>query len=769
MFKSTTLFCQEPLYCSTDFADNRGGIIVKQQWLLAMLLILSVALLASSITYATPNQSAPEIITNTTINSSITENTSEPSIIQSTTTDVVNDTEKNQKLSTTNKLSVKTQNSSYDDSKETENIQNATAAAADDSYKNVHGLWISADEVTSVHPEELLKAGITDIFVKANRLSSPTYQSVLNTILSKFQGTGIRVHAWVNCFLDAQGNWVDPQGSYKYTVKIPYKKKWYRSWTKVAYKVTYKSWIKVKGKWNFTWKTILKYKWKSTWKYYWLYRDETRIGNNNNFKDALVNYCADLTRNYNIAGIHLDYIRYPGTAYKYSGGTEAITDFVKRVYNTVKSIKPKAAVSAALMPEGSMNGNYYGQDYAKLSPYLDFLVPMIYKGNYGKDTAWIGTSTAWIVNHSSKPVLAGIMVYRNDKNLQPLTSAEINQDIKCSISNGASGFVLFRYALIDKAFFKNSDSDYVPVTYTVSQICEAAGRVNTFVKANNALPSYVQMGSLQITMPQFLRLLCTSTLQTGSTTSIAIKGASTPENPSEDMHSGNLNKNEYLDLASRIKSFMDSNAKAPNYVSTTLGKIRYESLIYLYSRVMEFYGNKHVLPNYAVMNPWSTSNPSTPTTETITSELQKYLQLTKNCQSKDPRIIALAQSITSGKTSSYEKGLSIFNWVRNNLEYSWYYNSQKGAVNALLSKNANCCDHSNLIVALCRAAGVPARYLHGVCTFSSGTYGHVWAQIYANGKWYDADATSNRNELGVIRNWNTNSWTLKGTYAELPF
>jgi hypothetical protein len=503
---------------------------------------------------------------------------------------------------------------------------------------------------------------------------------------------------------------------------------------------------------------------------------------NEAYQAYLLSIVQNLANRQYLSGIHLDYVRYSGVAsaghaaYQ-NGGTEVITDFVSHVRDRVDLVRSQFPdnsfyLSAAVMPIESWIGDneyYYGQDYAKLSSYLDFMVPMIYKGNYGEDTSWIGTTTSWIVNHSSKPVLAGIMVYRNDKNLQPLTAAEINQDIKCSMSNGASGFVLFRYGLVDKEFFKNSGSNYVPVTYTVGQICEAAGRVNTFIEANHALPNCVQLG-LQVSMPQFLRLLCNGVLQT-STTPIEIKGVATPENPSEDMHSGNLDKNEYLDLASRIKSFMDSNAMAPNYGSTTLGKIGYESLIYLYSRVMNFYGTNHALPNYAVVYPWSTSNPSPPITptETIPSDLQKYLQPTKNCQSTDPRIIALAQSITSCKSSCYEKGLSIFNWVRDNLEFSWYYNSQKGAVNALLSKSANCCDHSNLIVALCRAAGVPARYLHGVCTFSSGTYGHVWAQIYANGKWYDADASSNRNELGVIRNWNTNSWNLKGTYAEQPF
>ena len=37
------------------------------------------------------------------------------------------------------------------------------------------------------------------------------------------------------------------------------------------------------------------------------------------------------------------------------------------------------------MPEGSSNSYYYGQDYSQMSKYLDFIVPMIYKGNYGYD------------------------------------------------------------------------------------------------------------------------------------------------------------------------------------------------------------------------------------------------------------------------------------------------------------------------------------------------------------------------------------------------
>ena len=74
------------------------------------------------------------------------------------------------------------------------------------------------------------------------------------------------------------------------------------------------------------------------------------------------------------------------------------------------------------------------------------------------------------------------------------------------------------------------------------------------------------------------------------------------------------------------------------------------------------------------------------------------------------------------------------------------------------------------MIALARSAGIPARYVHGYCKFSSGTiYGHVWAQLYINGKWYDADGISIRNSLGEINNWDKNKSTIEGTYAELPF
>ena len=118
-----------------------------------------------------------------------------------------------------------------------------------------------------------------------------------------------------------------------------------------------------------------------------------------------------------------------------------------------------------------------------------------------------------------------------------------------------------------------------------------------------------------------------------------------------------------------------------------------------------------------------------------------------------------------------EKATAIFNYVRDNLGYSYYANSRKGAAKTLKTKRGNCCDHANLIVALCRASKIPARYSHAKgCRFGSGLVtGHVWAQIYVNGRWYSADGTSYRNSLGHINNWNTKSYRKLHIYRRIPF
>ena len=313
-------------------------------------------------------------------------------------------------------------------------------------------------------------------------------------------------------------------------------------------------------------------------------------------------------------------------------------------------------------------------------------------------------------------------------------------------------------------------------TFTNAQITDAAALVQTFVQTNNRLPSYVTIVNTQVTMPEFLQLLVNDLLNYNSkiNTPVTLKTVQNTTNPAETLKTGDILKSEYLSLAKSIETTVSSTGKAPSYITTSLGKISYENLVYTFSKILNFEGTNNRLPNYVSVEPWSTVTKNSASSEgssstTIPASLLPYLQPTTNAQSNNPTIIALANKITAGLTTPYSKAVAIFDWVRDNITYSFYYNTKYGAVGTLSAGTGNCCDHSNLMVALARAAGIPARYQQGYCDFSDGWYGHVWAQLYVNGQWYYADTISTANTFGTITNWNLNTYTLEGTYITLPF
>ena len=147
-----------------------------------------------------------------------------------------------------------------------------------------------------------------------------------------------------------------------------------------------------------------------------------------------------------------------------------------------------------------------------------------------------------------------------------------------------------------------------------------------------------------------------------------------------------------------------------------------------------------------------------------------FLKSSSHCKVGSKAIKKLVKSLTKGLSSKTDKAKAIFNYVRDTLDYSYYYNSKYGATGTLKHKSGNCVDHSHLLVSMYRTAGFNARYVHGRCHFSDGDVtGHVWVQVKIGNKWVCADGTSYRNSLGKIKNWNTKHYTIHSKYASLPF
>ena len=230
---------------------------------------------------------------------------------------------------------------------------------------------------------------------------------------------------------------------------------------------------------------------------------------------------------------------------------------------------------------------------------------------------------------------------------------------------------------------------------------------------------------------------------------------------------GKILKSEKINITINGKTYLvKTNSKGIAYLKITVSRGAY--------KVKFSYGNNSV---YGPSSNSSTLNVIDPSgqfkrglNQNTELSVSKYLygggyaKITKSIRN-------LAKKITSKYTIKLEKATAIFNYVRDNLDYSYYANSRKGAAKTLKTKRGNCCDHANLIVALCRASKIPARYSHAKgCRFKSGLVtGHVWAQIYVGGRWYSADGTSYRNSLGHIRNWNVKNYHSYHSYRNIPF
>jgi hypothetical protein len=98
------------------------------------------------------------------------------------------------------------------------------------------------------------------------------------------------------------------------------------------------------------------------------------------------------------------------------------------------------------------------------------------------------------------------------------------------------------------------ETKVISTSFTVKQINNAAAKVKAYVETNHKLPNYVTIGTTQVQMSDFLRLLVANLLQLnkGKTSSITLKSMGSAAKPSESVKSGTITKAGYLDLAKEL-------------------------------------------------------------------------------------------------------------------------------------------------------------------------------------------------------------------------
>ena len=116
-------------------------------------------------------------------------------------------------------------------------------------------------------------------------------------------------------------------------------------------------------------------------------------------------------------------------------------------------------------------------------------------------------------------------------------------------------------------------------------------------------------------------------------------------------------------------------------------------------------------------------------------------EATKWWPAEHERVQAVAKKLTASATTPRERVLAILAYVHRGMRYHGQVGSRYGVLQAMEQGYGHCWDKSDVLVTLCRAAGIPARQWAGwVPAMKSG---HVWAEVHLQGEgWIPVDATT---------------------------
>ncbi|MCD8210999.1 MAG: hypothetical protein LUC37_05595 [Prevotella sp.] len=151
-----------------------------------------------------------------------------------------------------------------------------------------------------------------------------------------------------------------------------------------------------------------------------------------------------------ISGFCLDYIRLRGTErVTDQSHVETLQAHLKDLTDYIYSLNPDYIVSACVMPEIDDAQYTYGQKPTEMLKYVDYVIPMIYRGNYKGDLDWIKNRMGWYLCHVSQVRCIGdLQTYANDNDVVGtiLKKDALEGDLK---------------ALMDAIHYSGSDEDSV--------------------------------------------------------------------------------------------------------------------------------------------------------------------------------------------------------------------------------------------------------------------------------------------------------------------
>lgn len=131
-------------------------------------------------------------------------------------------------------------------------------------------------------------------------------------------------------------------------------------------------------------------------------------------------------------------------------------------------------------------------------------------------------------------------------------------------------------------------------------------------------------------------------------------------------------------------------------------------------------------------------------------ETLTYLNPSRYCESD--RLDRFAQRTFGGTTPGHARVLAICDWVNEHIEYvAGSTDASSSACDVLVQRAGVCRDFAHVAISLCRALGIPARYVSGYAADMQPPDFHGFFEAYLGHQWYLFDATRMAPLNGLVR------------------
>lgn len=135
-------------------------------------------------------------------------------------------------------------------------------------------------------------------------------------------------------------------------------------------------------------------------------------------------------------------------------------------------------------------------------------------------------------------------------------------------------------------------------------------------------------------------------------------------------------------------------------------------------------------------------------------EVISYIYPSRYCQSD--LLTKLATGEFGNLPQGYSRVLAIQSWVRSNVKFtSNCSNSNTSAIDTLAQHVGVCRDFAHLMIALCRAVNIPARFASGTDYGADPALGpsdfQAYVEVYLGDRWYIFDPSGEAVPMGFVR------------------